>query len=119
MKQKSFGILILTLFCFSVNTNIYGQGIGLVDVKYAEKIITVGGADADIPGFTSGAIQIALDAIKTRGGGTVKLNPGVFDIIGPVRIPDNSALIGSGKTTILKKCDGFRTSYTIDADYGM
>lgn len=119
MKQKPLGILILTLFCISVNTNIYGQGIGLVDVKYAEKIITVGGADADIPGFTSNAIQIALDAIKTRGGGTVKLNPGVFDITGPVRVPDNSALIGSGKTTILKKCDGIRTSYTIDADYGM
>ena len=119
MKKKSYVILILTLFCFSVNTNIDGQGIGLVDVRYDEKIITVGGADADIPGFTSGAIQIALDAIKTRGGGTVKLNPGVYDITGPVRIPDNTALTGSGKTTILKKCDGFRTSYIIDADYGM
>ena len=119
MKQKSFVILILALFCISVNTNIHGQGIGLVDVRYAEKIITVGGADADIQGFTSGAIQIALDAIKTRGGGTVKLNPGVYDIIGPVRIPDNTALTGSGKSTILRKCDGFRTSYTIDADYGM
>lgn len=119
MKQKSFVILILALFCISVNKNIYGQAIGLVDVNYNEKIITVGGAGADIPGFTSGAIQIALDALKTRGGGTVKLNPGVFDITGPVRIPDNSALIGSGKTTILRKCDGFRTSYTIDADWGM
>jgi hypothetical protein len=49
----------------------------------------------------------------------VKLNPGIYDITGPVRIPSNSALIGSGKTTILKKCDGFRTSYTIDADWGM
>jgi hypothetical protein len=119
MKQKSHGILILILIYFSVSSEIYGQGIGLVDVKYAEKIITVGGANADVQGFTSGAIQIALDAIKTRGGGTVKLNPGVYDIIGPVRIPDNSALIGSGKTTILRKCDGFRTSYTIDADWGM
>ncbi len=97
----------------------WGQGIGLVDVNYAEQVITVGGADADIPGFTSGAIQIALDAVKTRGGGTVKLNPGIYDIIGPVRMSDNTALIGSGKTTILKKCDGFRTSYTIDADWGM
>jgi hypothetical protein len=119
MKQKSIGILILIFLCFSAFTNISGQGIGLVDIKYAEKVITVGGTDADIPGFTSGAIQIAFDAIKTRGGGTVKLNPGIYDIIGPVRIPDNSALIGSGKTTILRKCDGFRTSYTIDADYGM
>ena len=119
MKQKTLGIMILTLFCFSVNTKVYGQGIGLVDISYAEKVITVGGPEADIPGFTSGAIQIALDAIKTRGGGTVKLNPGIYDIIGPVRVPDNSALIGSGKSTILRKCDGFRTSYTIDADWGM
>jgi hypothetical protein len=119
MKQMSLFILFLTMFGFTMQTLVYGQGIGLVDINHAEKIITVGGPDADIPGFTSGAIQIALDAIKTRGGGTVKLNPGVYDIIGPVRIPDNSTLTGSGKTTILRKCNGFRTSYTIDADYGM
>jgi hypothetical protein len=119
MKQKSIASLIMIILYFTLNNAMYGQVIGLVDIRYAEKIITVGGAGADIPGFTSGAIQIALDAIKTRGGGTVKLNPGVYDIIGPVRIPSNSALIGSGKTTILKKCDGFRTSYTIDADWGM
>lgn len=119
MKQKSIGILGLIILCFSVNTGIYSQGIGLVDVNYAEQVITVGGADADIPGFTSAAIQIALDAIKTRGGGMVKLSPGTFNIIGPVRIHDNTSLIGSGKTTILKKCDGFRTSYTVDADWGM
>ena len=49
----------------SIRTN--SQGIGLVDVRYAEQVITVGGPDADIPGFTSGAIQIALDAIKNKG----------------------------------------------------
>jgi parallel beta-helix repeat protein len=119
MKKKSCSVLVFILFFFCSNTIIYGQGIGLVNVKYAEKIITVGGADADIPGFTSGAIQIALDAIKTRGGGTVKLNPGIFTIIGPVRIPDNTSLIGSGKGTILHKSEGFRTSYIIDADWGM
>ena len=73
-----------------------------------KQVITVGGPDADIAGFTSGAIQIALDAVKTRGGGTVKLNPGVYDIIGPVRLSENTSLTGSGKTTILKKCDGLR-----------
>jgi hypothetical protein len=119
MKQKSSFIFVLIMFLFSANMNLSAQGIGLVDVSYAGNQITVGGPDADIPAFTSGGIQIALDAIRTRGGGTVKLNPGVYDIIGPVRVPDNTALIGSGKTTILKKCDGFRTSFTIDADYGM
>jgi hypothetical protein len=119
MKKHSVGVLILFLSIFLVTQKVFGQGIGLVDIKYDEKIITVGGPDADVPGFTSAAIQIALDALKTRGGGTVKLNAGTFDIIGPVRIPGNTALIGSGKSTTLRKCDGFRTSFTIDADYGM
>jgi parallel beta-helix repeat protein len=119
MKQKSIIVLSLILIFLSVNEGIYSQNIGLVDVKHSEQIITVGGPEADISGFTSEAIQIALDAIRTRGGGTVKLNPGVYNIIGPVRLPSNSSLIGSGKTTILQKCDGFKTSFIVDADWGM
>jgi hypothetical protein len=119
MEKKSITILSIILIFFISAARLSGQGLGLVDIRHADKVITVGGAGADITGFTSGAIQIALDAMKTRGGGTVKLNPGVYDIIGPVRIPDNTSLTGSGKSTILKKCDGFRTSFTIDADYGM
>jgi parallel beta-helix repeat protein len=49
----------------------------------------------------------------------VKLNPGTFKIIGPVRLSDNTSLIGSGSSTILQKCDGFKTSFIIDADWGM
>ena len=119
MKKKLTFITILTIIILSVSYTLSGQGIGLVDVRNAEQIITVGGPDADITGFTSAAIQIAVDAVKTRGGGTIKLNPGTFDITGPVRLSDNITLKGSGKSTILKKCDGFRTSYIIDADWGM
>jgi len=119
MKKKIIDTSGLLLFFLTIGTNIYSQNIGLVDVRRSDQIITVGGSGADIPGFTSEAIQIALDAIKTRGGGTVKLNPGVFNIIGPVRLPANTSLIGSGKETIFKKCDGFRTSFIIDADWGM
>jgi hypothetical protein len=119
MRPKSFAVLSMILIWISVNSDIYGQGIGLVDVKYTEQVITVGGPDAHVTGFTSQAIQIAIDAIKTRGGGIVKLNPGVYKIIGPVRLADNTSLIGSGKSTILQKCDGFRTSFIIDADWDM
>lgn len=119
MKNKSVGIIGLIIICLSVSSVLNGQGIGLVDIRQGEEVITVGGPDADVSGFTSGAIQIALDAIKSRGGGIVKLNSGVYNIICPVRIPDNSSLIGAGKTTILKKCDGFKTSFIIDADWGM
>jgi hypothetical protein len=96
-----------------------GQAIGLVDIRRAEQVITVGGPDADLTGFSSETIQIALDAIMARGGGIVKLNPGDYSITGPVRIPSNTSLIGSGKETILRKCDGFRTSFVVDADWGM
>jgi hypothetical protein len=109
---------IIGLF-LSATTVTSGQNIGLVDVRYTEQVITVGGPGADIAGFTSGAIQIALDALKTRGGGTVILSPGVFDITAPVRLSDNITLKGSVKGTVLRKCDGYRTSYIIDADWGM
>jgi hypothetical protein len=118
-KIKIYRLLSFILISLSFFQAVDSQSIGLVSVKRSQQVITVGGSDADIPGFTSGAIQIALDAIRTRGGGTVKLNPGVYDIIGPVRIPDNTSLTGSGGTTILRKCDGFKTSFTIDADWGM
>lgn len=119
MKRKSIAVTVSVLGCLMISSGITSQNIGLVDVRHAEEIITVGGPETDIPGFTSAAIQIALDAICTRGGGTVKLSSGVYDITGPVRLSDNTSLIGSGKSTILKKCNGFRTSYVIDADWGM
>ena len=119
MKLKSVGVLSLILICLMVNTKLYSQNIGLVNVKHAGNVITVGGPDADVSGFTSEAIQIALDAVNTRGGGIVKLNSGTYKIIRPVRLPNNTSLIGSGKTTVLQKCDGFKTSFIIDADWGM
>lgn len=118
MNPKLLKILSLILLSMAYNTATC-QNIGLVSIKYAEQILTVGGPGADIPGFTSQAIQIALDAAKARGGGIVKLNPGTYNIIAPVRLSDNTSLIGSGETTILKKCDGFKTSFVIDADWGM
>lgn len=119
MKNRLFRITGLAFVTLIICSGTYGQGIGLVDVRYAEKVLTVGGSGADIPGYSSVAIQIAIDAIRTRGGGTVRLNPGTYDITGPVRLSDNITLKGSGKSTILRKCNGFRTSYIIDADWGM
>ncbi len=91
----------------------------LVHVNRAPEVINVGGPDADIPGFTSRAIQLAIDALKTRGGGTVRLAKGTFMLQGPVRLASNVSLEGAGPETVLRKSDGFRTSFTVDADYGM
>lgn len=119
MNAKLLKVFSLILASLAVTQVIYCQNIGLVCIKHADQTITAGGQGADVPGFTSEAIQIALDAVKSRGGGIVRLNPGTFKIIGPVRMSDNTSLIGSGKTTTLQKCDGFKTSFIIDADWGM
>jgi len=119
MKTSMIKLLILILVSVTLFPDVNSQNIGLVDIRRADLIITVGGPEADVPGYTSRAIQIALDAVKVRGGGTVKLNPGTYDIIGPVRLSSNISLIGSGEKTILKKCKGFKTSFIIDADWGM
>ncbi len=82
------------------------------------RIITVGGSNADIQGFTSTAIQTAINALQQSGGGTIKLMPGNYEITAPVRLYSNMTLSGSGSSTVLKKCKGLRTRFTVDADYG-
>jgi len=95
---------------------------GIVSVVHkfkSPRVITVGGNNAEIQGFTSVAIQTAIDALKESGnGGTVKLMTGHYDVIAPVRLYDNITLTGSGSKTILKKSKGFRSQFTVDADYG-
>lgn len=120
-KLKGKEILAIAMFLafILIVPCLSGQVTGLVDVRKTGQVITVGGPEADIQSFASEAIQLALDALKTRGGGTVSLNPGVYSITGPVRLSDNITLKGSGPSTILKKCDGFKTSFVIDADWGM
>lgn len=81
-------------------------------------IITVGNEEASIKGFDNGAIQLALDSINQKGGGTVRLSEGIYEIMAPIRIYSNTNLIGSGEKTILNKIDGYRTEFVVDADYG-
>ena len=95
------------------------QAVSVVNPLTPEKRITVGGTNADIHGYTSEAIQTAIDAIHNScKSGTVLLLAGIYDIIAPVRLYDNMSLVGSGPGTVLKKCRGFRSSFALDADYG-
>ncbi len=93
--------------------------VSVVNPIVPGRTITVGGNNADIKGFTSEAIQTAVEALKNAGvGGTIMLLPGNFDIASPVRLYDNMILKGSGEKTVLKKCKGFSSPFTLDADYG-
>jgi parallel beta-helix repeat protein len=82
------------------------------------QVVTVGGVGADIPAFTSEAIQLAVDTIKSRGTGTVKLGAGTFDIIAPVRLASGISLVGAGDSTILRKVEGIRSAMALDCGYG-
>jgi len=90
----------------------------LVEPNFPQQIITAGGEGADVSGFTSEAIQRAIDALPAERGGTVVLSPGQYEIFSPIRLGSNTVLRGSGESTVLKKCAGFRSRFIIDADYG-
>lgn len=119
--NKKVLLLVCNIFIlhFIFPLNLYCQIDSLITPKYGTQTLTVGSAESDIPGFTSEAIQIALDAIHTRGGGIVKLTPGKFHVSAQIRMHSNTSLIGSGSRTVLQKSDGVKTGFAIDADGGM
>jgi len=89
----------------------------LVSPRIAERTIAVGGENANVSGFNNQSIQFAIDALENTGG-TVYLNPGLYEIIAPVRLKSNVRVVGSGEETVLKRSKGVQTKYIIDADYG-
>ncbi len=103
-------------YLVSAQTNNYSVD-ALVNPLCREQIITVGGINADIQGYTNEAIQIAVDALPEEGG-IVKLNDGIFFIKAPVKLKSNTKLIGSGIETVLKRIDGFHSKFIVDADFG-
>ncbi|MBN2000749.1 right-handed parallel beta-helix repeat-containing protein [candidate division KSB1 bacterium] len=115
MIRFSWLIVLLHLTVYAQNGF---QVDALVYPLESNRIFTVGGSNADIAGFNSKAIQTAIDAVAARGGGTVKLLPGEFDITAPVFLSDYVTLCGSGSKTVLRKTDGFSTPFIVDADYG-
>ena len=88
----------------------------LVSPKKNGIILTVGGEQADVQGFSNMSIQLAVDALPVEGG-TVKLDPGTFELKDGVRLRSNVNLTGSGPETILKRARGFKSRLIDDADY--
>ncbi len=114
--KRSFLLFILTIpFCLSAQE--IEKADALVSPKISEVEITVGGVDADVSGHNNRSIQFAIDAVELTGG-TVRLNPGMYEINAPVRLKSNVDLVGSGKETVLKRGKGVQTKYLVDADYG-
>lgn len=122
MKHDRSLRIAIWIVCLGIFTAIEGGAWESPHAHSAEQeaaVITVGGTGADIAGFTSEAIQQAVDELKSRaGGGSIKLTEGIFHIRAPVKLYSRQELTGSGKETVLRKVDGFSTNLVIDADYG-
>jgi hypothetical protein len=81
--------------------------------------ITVGLSGADVTGATGAAIQIAIDALACRGGGTVRVLPGEYVLANRIRLRPNIRLIGEREQTILKRQGPVAWSdLATDADIG-
>lgn len=82
-------------------------------------IVRVGLKEGDFLGETGAALQAALDAVGLYGGGTVEVGPGTYILENSLRVWRNTRLVGSGpEKTVLRKSDGVRTEFAVDADYG-
>ncbi len=79
--------------------------------------ITVGDPGSDYQGFDADAIDRAAAYCRSRGGGSIKLSPGIYHIDHAVRLGSHVRLIGSGEDTILRKTDGAKAVAVCDADY--
>ena len=81
-------------------------------------LVKVGLSRGDFVGDTNVAIQQALDAVGVYGGGTVELGAGVYTLHDSVRLHRGVRLVGAGPDTLLRKGDGARSDFAVDADYG-
>lgn len=115
--MKNIVLLLILSLSFCLSAQEVKQADALVSPKIAVREISVGGADADVAAYNNQSIQFAIDALALTGG-TVHLNPGVYDIAAPVRLKSHVHLKGSGKETVLKKSKGIQSKYIVDADFG-
>jgi hypothetical protein len=115
--MKNTLIVVFLLATLSLNAQETRKADALVVPRFAERVITVGGNDADIPGFHNRSIQYAIDALEPTGG-TVQLDPGTYLISAPVMLRSNTHLQGTGEQTILRRDKGVQIRYILDADYG-
>ncbi len=99
--KKGFCIPFVLWIAWACRMPVEGQegmSVPVARPSVPARTITVGGDQADIQGFTSDAIQTAVEAVRHSGGGSVRLTAGTFDMTAPVRLYSGVSLIGSGIT---------------------
>src|SRR6266567_9281056 len=63
--------------------------------------ITVGPKKADLVGTTDRVIQAAVDYVARLGGGTVRVQPGTYQLRNSIFLQSKIRLLGSGADSVL------------------
>ncbi len=79
--------------------------------------ITVGRQEADLVGSDDKVLQAAVDYVAGKGGGTVKVLPGVFTLRAAVVLRSGIRLVGSGPDSIITRVASERASLAADSDW--
>ena len=89
-----------------------------VEPAWEERItVTVGHEGGDINGTGHIALQAAVDYVAGKGGGTVRILPGIYRLRNAVYLQSGIRLIGSGADTILIKEPSVMTPLSLDSDW--
>jgi Right handed beta helix region len=79
--------------------------------------ITVGPKDADLVGTTEKVLQAAVDHVDRRGGGTIRILPGMYRLRNAIYLSSRIRIVGSGPETVLIKEPSTATRLAADSDW--
>ncbi|MGL5097954.1 MAG: right-handed parallel beta-helix repeat-containing protein, partial [Planctomycetia bacterium] len=79
--------------------------------------VTVGATEGDLRGETERVVQAAVDMVAARGGGDVRVLPGVFRFRAPVHLRSGVRILGSGGGTVFRKEPSAVVPLAADADW--
>lgn len=96
---------------------VTGLSLFLSMLQTADATMTVGQDQGDFVGSDQGAIQQAIDAAASQGGGQVVVRPGEYLLTNSDLLRDNVTLIGEGEV-VFRKSAGVSASFTSDCGHG-
>ncbi|MDA0838320.1 MAG: right-handed parallel beta-helix repeat-containing protein [Planctomycetota bacterium] len=81
-------------------------------------IITVGQTKGDFIGNDNTALQAAVNAATEKGGGTVVIGPGTYEMHDSLHLSSNVNICGAGEETVLRKTAMVKSGLSADLGYG-
>ena len=79
--------------------------------------ITVGPKEADLVGTTDKVLQAAIDFVARKGGGTVHVLPGTYQLRNSIFLQSKVRIVGSGADSVLIKEPSAATRLVVDGDH--